>query len=150
MAGAAGRVPAGNQTDKVPCKIASVIQININGFPAWALIDSGADQSMVNENFASRAVGRDKLHQAHVERMTGAGGVPLKPAAHYVTFGGRFRDLRNSAAAFRACRRRKSYDSAETAKTAAELYDSVAVSASAVAESRRGITQMRNRPPNVT
>ena len=77
MAGAAGRVPAGNQTDKVPCKIASVIQININGFPAWALIDSGADQSMVNENFASRAVGRDKLHQAHVERMTGAGGVPL-------------------------------------------------------------------------
>ena len=77
QAGAAGRVPAEIQTQKVPEKRAAVMEIDVSGFTTWALIDSGADKSMMSEKFAATALGQDRVQRTNVDRMTGAGGEPL-------------------------------------------------------------------------
>ena len=75
-AGAAGQAPV-RENVTAPKMRAAMIEVNINGQVAWALVDSGADRSMINDAFAQTLLGKTHRSPSSVGKITGAGGEPL-------------------------------------------------------------------------
>ena len=63
-----------------PLKRAAVIRVDVEGYNTWALIDSGADLSMINQDFARKAIHKDALHSGSFGHVTEAGGGTIKVA----------------------------------------------------------------------
>ena len=61
----------------VPQRRAAVIEVVVNDVSTWALIDSGADRSMMSDSFARRVMGQNVIKPNHDYAMKGAGGEPL-------------------------------------------------------------------------
>ena len=54
-----------------------MIEVVVNDVSTWALIDSGADRSMMSDSFARRVMGQNVIKPNHDYTMKGAGGEPL-------------------------------------------------------------------------
>ena len=77
MAGTAGQVPAATKQQDVSQMKAAAVELTINGYTTWALVDSGADTSMINNVFAHRVLEKQSFRSKPLPCMTGAGGEPL-------------------------------------------------------------------------
>lgn len=75
MTGSQGRDPVKNSD--APQKRAAVVNVTINGHNTLALIDSGADNSLINEAFAEKVLGQEALMLGAKGRIIGAGGKEL-------------------------------------------------------------------------
>ena len=75
MTGSQGRDPVKNSD--APQKRAAVVRVNIKGHNTLALVDSGADNSLINEVFAKRVLDSEVLVQGAEGRVIGAGGNEL-------------------------------------------------------------------------
>ena len=78
--GTAGRAPVGLAEQEKPLKKAAVIRVDVERYNTWALIDSGADLSMINQDFARKAIHKDALHSGSFGHVTEAGGGMIKVA----------------------------------------------------------------------
>ena len=72
MTGSQGRDPVKNSD--APQNRAAVVNVTINGHNTLALIDSGADNSLINEAFAEKVLGQEALMLGAKGRIIGAGG----------------------------------------------------------------------------
>ena len=78
MTGPQGPNPV--KKDMAPKKRAAVVEVVVNGHNTLALIDSGADNSLINERFAKRVLGPEVLSLEVRGRVVGAGGSELRVA----------------------------------------------------------------------
>ena len=62
-----------------PRKRAAVIKIEVDGHSTWALVDSGADMSMINQDFAARVIPK-QCRAGSFGHVTEAGGGTIKVA----------------------------------------------------------------------
>lgn len=51
-----------------------MVKIEVNGIATWALIDSGADKSMISHEFAQTAIAKQDIEYGYTGQMSGAGG----------------------------------------------------------------------------
>ena len=81
-----GRVPVKENPKDSP-KRAAVIKIDVEGHSVWALIDSGADVSMIGSDFAQKVIPKESQQKGSFGTITQAGGqkIPVTSRAE-VTF----------------------------------------------------------------
>ena len=77
MTGAKGQAPVGEEQEASP-KRAAVIKIEVEGRIVWALVDSGADTSMIGQEFAQAAVPKETSHKGYFGTITQAGGQKIQ------------------------------------------------------------------------
>ena len=75
-AGPQGRDPVRN--NDAPQKRAAVVEVTVNGRNTLALIDSGADNPLINEEFSKKVLDQEVLSIRAKGRVIGAGGNELR------------------------------------------------------------------------
>ena len=87
MTGATGQASVRDEQGTKGPKRASVVKIEVEGRSVWALVDSGADASMISQEFAQAVVPRDSIMKGTFGTITQAGGQKIPVTCHAeVTF----------------------------------------------------------------
>ena len=74
MTGAVGQASVKEERGQASPKRASAIQIEVEGRSVWALVDSGADISMMGQEFAKAVIPKESLQKGSFGAITQAGG----------------------------------------------------------------------------